>query len=70
MIITRTSGLSGIVREMDLPVTEEQLARWEGGELVQNVFPHLDAGQREFLMTGITTEEWDETFANDEGSGS
>jgi hypothetical protein len=33
---------------------------------VQNEFPHLSAGQREFLKTGITDEEWDELFAGDE----
>ena len=29
---------------------------------IQNIFPHLTPGQREFIMTGITDDEWDETF--------
>lgn len=48
--------------EMDLDVTEEQLARHRDGELVQNVFPHLSAEEREFLITGMTPAEQKEIF--------
>ena len=34
-------------------------------ELIQNVFPHLNAGQREFIMTGITDDEWEAAFKRD-----
>lgn len=67
MIIQRKSPFSGKVREMDLPVTEEQLARWAAGELAQNVWPELSPNQREFIMTGISPEEWDETFKEPDG---
>jgi hypothetical protein len=33
---------------------------------VQDAFPQLDADQREFLISGITPEEWDATFGDDE----
>ena len=66
MLIKRESMLSGIIHEMDLPVTNEQLAQWLGGALVQDVFPHLNADQREFLMTGIMPDEWDGAFGDDE----
>lgn len=56
--------LSGKERTLDLPVTEEQIKRWLAGELIQNVMPHLTAGEREFIKTGITDEEWDTEFAN------
>lgn len=59
MLIKRRSMFTGIEREMDLPITEEEYARWKGGELVQTVWPHLTDDQREFLMTGATPEEWD-----------
>jgi hypothetical protein len=39
---------------------------WVNGVLIQNAFPMLDADKREFLMTGITAEEWTELFADDE----
>lgn len=62
MKITRKSILSGIERTLDINVTEAQLAAWYGGVLIQNAMPHLTADEREFIKTGITAEEWDETF--------
>ena len=64
MIIKRTSQVSGITREFNLPVTIEQMGRFESGrETVQDIFPHLTADEREFIKTGITAEEWDKMFA-------
>ncbi len=57
---------TGEVRTLDLPVTEEQIAAYAAGELIQNAFPHLSASEREFIKTGITDEEWDELFGSDE----
>jgi hypothetical protein len=62
MIIKRISAFTGKTHTMDLPITHEQLARWQSGELIQRVFPHLSVDEREFLMTGITKEEWDKVF--------
>lgn len=62
MIITKKSNLSGKESTMNLNVTPEQLGRWNGGELIQNVFPHLTTVEREFLMTGITKTEWNAVF--------
>jgi hypothetical protein len=69
MKITRKSALSGLEHTMDLPITQEQFDRWQLNSLpglIQHVFPHLTADQREFLMTGVTQEEWDATFKDDE----
>jgi hypothetical protein len=30
------------------------------------VFPNLTPSQREFVMTGITDEEWEEAFGGEE----
>jgi hypothetical protein len=65
MKVTRTSMFSGITRTIDLPVTEEQIARWERGELIQTAMPNLSPDQREFIMTGVTKEEWEEEFGTD-----
>ena len=62
MLITKTS-VFGVTRTKDLPVTPEQLSRWEQGELAQNVFTQLDAEQREFIISGNTTEDWERMFA-------
>ena len=60
--ITRKSQLSGEINSMELDVTQAQLNRWQGGELIQDVFPHLNAEEREFIQTGITPQEWSDTF--------
>ena len=62
MIIRKRSLVSGQVNEMDLQITQEQLNRWYEGELVQNAFPNLSADEREFLISGITPEEWESMF--------
>lgn len=62
MEITRKSLISGIVRTKDLPITQEQLDRFNAGEYVQRVFPELPKEDREFILSGITKEEWDNTF--------
>lgn len=35
-------------------------AKWEKGELIQKAFPMLNADEREFLMTGMTSSDWRE----------
>lgn len=66
MEITRKSLVSGITRTIDLPITQEQLDRWLDGENIQRVFTNLTDDEREFLLTGITTDEWDETFPEED----
>ena len=67
MLITRTSMLSGITRTRELPVTQKQMDIYEHtDEKIQDVFPELSAGDREFIMTGITDEEWDAAFKEPE----
>ena len=58
MIIHRRSLLSGKTNTMDLPVTEEQIETWQNGGLIQDVFPELTLDEREFIKTGITSDEW------------
>ena len=59
MIITRRSILDRKIREADINVTPEQLQRWRNGELIQVACPQLTPDEREFIMTGITPEEWE-----------
>lgn len=44
-------------------VTLEQWLNWCAGMVIQRAMPHLSADDREFIMTGMTPEEWDEMFA-------
>jgi len=65
MIVTRKNIFTGVKRSLDLDVTQEGLNRWKNGELIQNVFPHLSVDEREFLMTGIIGEEWNELLEDE-----
>jgi hypothetical protein len=65
MKITRTSMFSGIERTLDLPITEAQIAQWQAGGLIQNVMPELSADEREFVMTGVTAQEWSTEFGDE-----
>lgn len=64
MNVYRISQLTGEGHIMQLDITQDQLDRFEAGELVQKVFPHLTAPEREFLLSGITQDEWDAYFSN------
>lgn len=59
MIVRRPNMFTGKVRELELNVTQEQVNRWQNGELIQNVFPDLSADEREFLISGMLPEEWE-----------
>ena len=58
MQFIRKSMLSGVTRSRDIDVTEEEYDRWRSGMLIQRAMPHLSDVDREFIMTGITEEEW------------
>ena len=62
--VTRQSIITRNMNTMELPITQEHLDMYDtvGGLLVQNVFPNLDKYQREFIISGITPDEWVETF--------
>jgi len=65
MQITKVSGASGVTHTREIDVTPEQLKNWQDGALIQNAMPHLSPDDREFLMTGITPEEWDAMFGEE-----
>lgn len=65
MQITRRSPFSGKVNTLEIPVTQAQIDAWQNGALIQNAMPNLTADEREFIKTGITSQEWDETFGDE-----
>jgi hypothetical protein len=62
MLVTRKSPVTQRENTLEIPVTPEQLLRWQSGELIQKAMPGLTADQREFLMSGMTAEDWKATF--------
>lgn len=65
--VTRKSILTNTVRERLFYLRLSDLDAYEAGTvLVQVAFPYLSAEDREFLMTGITPEEWAEAMGSEE----
>lgn len=64
MLITRTSQVSGVQRTLDINITAKQLMAWKLGAKIQDVMPHISSNEREFILTGITEEEWCELFTD------
>ncbi len=66
MQVTRTSPITGNTHTLDLPITEEQFQKWTHGALIQDAFPGLSPAEREFIMSGITSEEWEASFRDED----
>ena len=64
--VTKPSMLSGLENTMVLDITFEQYDAWRGGALIQDAMPNLIPDEREFLMTGITSEEWDNEYKEED----
>lgn len=61
--ITKKSPFSGKSNTMEIVMEPEDYERWKtGGDSIQECLPYLTPDEREFLMTGITPEEWEKTF--------
>ena len=58
--VTRQSVLTRQINTMELPILQEHLDIYDtvGDILVQDAFPNLNVEQREFLISGITPQEW------------
>lgn len=64
MLVTKRCMITGVYNTLDLPITEDQYLRFDrrhiSGEYIQDILPNLSASQREFLLTGILEETWNE----------
>jgi hypothetical protein len=60
MQILREDPFTGKLNAWEIDVTQEQLDRWESGEMIQRVMSNLSPEEREFIMTGMTPDTWDE----------
>jgi hypothetical protein len=61
--VMRVSPLTGKTNIMKLDISLDQIRQWENGlGLIQDIMPNLTASEREFIMTGMTDDDWDEAF--------
>jgi len=57
--LTRSSPFGSGPSTMEFNIPAERFQRYYAGEgNVQELFPELCADDREFIMTGITPDEW------------
>jgi len=64
MQITRRNPFTGEHITWNIAVTSEQLHNWKQGMLIQDAMPDLTADEREFIMTGITPDQYETLFKN------
>lgn len=63
-LFTKISEYSGKQNSMEIPISHAEYVDYlhDRNAKIQNTFPQLTDDQREFLMTGITPDEWNEIF--------
>ena len=68
--LKRKSMFTSKMGEMEINITkkeyEEGLRKMCNGMHIQNAFPQLSAGEREFMISRITPQEWEEVFSKKE----
>jgi len=63
---TFTGPCLGTRKNYSVTVKAPDLYKYRQGEYIQNAFPYLSAGDREFLMSGYSPEGWEKTFGRDD----
>lgn len=53
-------------KEVSVTVPAKELYAYRQGALIQEAMPSVSASNREFLMSGMSSEAWDKTFKDDE----
>jgi hypothetical protein len=58
-----STGTKSLVVDAHIDRISQGWYSWQmNGALIQDAFPYLSAGEREFILTGITQMEWNELF--------
>ena len=70
MKLTKISELSGLDHTIDLPITQQEyingMSKLNQGMNIQDAFPQLNPDEREFILNGITKQEWDDENEKEE----
>jgi hypothetical protein len=63
MLINSVSIISGKESQMEINITPEQYTEYLLTDTpVSKMFPHLNGSEQEFLISGVTPEEWKEVM--------
>ena len=60
---TKTKFKTLIIPQLEEKFSPEQLKNLEFGMSIQDAMPNLNPNEREFILTGVVQEEWEELFA-------
>lgn len=71
VLFTRASFFSGLTHSVifnDLTLDDfiARFNRWEAGTLIQEAFAEFSTDLREFIVTGMTPKEWNDSFGEEE----
>ena len=62
MMITRKSSITGITRTLNIPVSKQAMDEWQAGLSIDLAMPNLSAEHIDFILSGITADEWNTAF--------
>lgn len=64
--VTRKSAITGKTRTKRINVRSEDLKLYESGAVsAQDALPYLSTSDREFIICGITRDEWKDAFSKE-----
>ncbi len=63
MNITKKCPITGTVNTRFIDVLPLQVECWQAGACIQDAMPSLSVDDREFMLSGITPEVWENYFA-------
>lgn len=66
MYIKRKSVITGVERTRSIPANPDDMLAWQAGlGSIEELMPYLTEEDCEFILTGITPEEWADAFAEE-----
>jgi hypothetical protein len=65
MKIKRVSPITGIETIKEIDTTQHNIDLWMEGLLIQDAFPNVSMMDREFILTGMTEEDWKNVFGEE-----
>lgn len=66
MLLSKKHPFTGVVNSLELDTTPEELLSWQQGAMAQQAFPRLSPDEREFVISGLLSGEFDKLFEEEE----